>query len=220
MDVEIAMTAWTNIPARLEYFEKTLLSVSEGLSMSQAARASTFVCSEHLEQPERSAFEALCTKYGFAIYYHPEPAEIGANHNFLLSQCSAEFVLFIEDDCPMNRPLDVSIDAAFLRDNPDFVMLRYVTGHSIVGKELGDGIFEIEQRSPYLYSNQPHLRHRERFASLGPFTVGAAWGGQELDMGTAVKHSQYRVACRVPPVFGHEGRFASEQSRWPKGETP
>lgn len=216
MDVEIAMTAWTNNRARLGYLDATLRAITEYLPSD----IPIFVCSEELDGEYRYQFELIAGSYGSSIHYHDPPAEIGSNHNFLLAKCTAEFVLFTEDDCLLAQPFDLQSDVEFLRTNPDYVMVRYVLGHSTTCADLGNGLFEVDQHSPYLYSNRCHLRHRERFASLGPFSENVGWGGQELDMGAAILKSTYRVAARIPPLFGHIGHFASQPDRWPEGETP
>ena len=219
MDVEIAMTAWTNCLPRLEYLDMTLRS----LKMHLPVDVPIFICSEDLEDDYRHQFELIAGAYGVAVHYHEPPAEIGSNHNFVLSKCSADYVLFVEDDFHMERPLDLSDDIDFLEDNPDFVMVRYFVGQESsvdIINDFGNGLLEIGKLSNYPYSNTPHLRHRERFATLGQFAENVGWGCQEHAMGDKLRESPLRIAVRRPDCFVHAGRFASQQERWPEGETP
>jgi hypothetical protein len=225
MDVELAMTAWTNNEARLGYFEQALRSLATFLSPTEGIiwAPHATVCSEELSQEFRHRFERIAGRYGMTSHYHAAPAEIGANHNFLLSKLTAAYTMFIEDDFVLERPLDLSDDIKFLEENPDFVMVRYFIGQpssvDIIG-ELGSGLVEVGKLSSYPYSNTPHLRHRERFATLGPFAENVGWGCQEHAMGDNLRDSPLRIAVRRPDYFSHAGHFASQSERWPKGETP
>ncbi len=220
MECEIALTAWTNNPARLKYFEDGMEALRANLTAVRHSMTRILVCSEELTPEYKVPFEALCVHFGVDLHYHPAPAEIGQNHNLVLSLCEADYVLFTEDDNHLSCPFDLSSDIDFLESRKDFVIVRYVLGHSTTGEEVNEGLVEVRQDSPYLYSNQTHLRHRRRFEQLGPFTEGADWGGQELGMSPSIIKSPFRVAGRKPPVFAHIGHFASEESRWPEGKSP
>ncbi len=220
MECEVALTAWTNNPARLEYFEDCMEALRENLTAERHSMTRILVCSEELPPEYKVPFERLCLRFGVDLHYHPAPAEIGINHNLLVSLCEADYVLFTEDDNLQHAAFDLSDDVDFMEEHGDFVMVRYVLGHSTTGDDLGNGLVEVCQTSPYLYSNMTHLRHRRRFAELGPFAEDAGWGGQELGMAPRIIKSPYRVAGRKPPMFAHVGRFAADESRWPEGETP
>ncbi len=225
MDVEVAMTAWTNSVARLGYFEASLQAQAEKLTTGTRIRQKTLVCSEALsDMCNRVPCDMIAAANGCRVYYHNNPPEIGRNHNFLLSKLTADYTMFIEDDFLLLKPLDLSDDIDFLEANPDFVMVRYFIGNGATVRpmsDLGNGLYEISKRSNYPYSNTPHLRHRERFATLGGFREDAPWGAQEHAMGDKLRKSPLRIAVRRPDdYFIHAGRFASEQSRWPEGETP
>ena len=221
--VEVALTAWTNNPARLGYFKTTMLALKQNLTASRHAITRILVSSEVLETEYRVPFEALCRHFDVDLHYHPAPPEIGCNHNQILSLCEADYVLYTEDDCLLNESLDVSDDIDFLEACTDFVYVRYSLAPWSKMTPLGGewpGLGDMDKSLPYPYSNTAHLRHRERFATFGPFAENAAWGGQEIGMGGKVTASSYKIAGRAPGPFGHMGKFGSQPERWPKGETP
>jgi hypothetical protein len=223
MDVAVAMTALTNSRTRIGYFDGSLRAQAERLTASRHTRLPTLVCSEKLGPELREQFELVADAHRVDLQYHPGPAEIGANHNFLLENVSADYTMFIEDDFHLERPLDLSDDIDFLEANPDFVMVRYFVGNESSIDPLGElspGMWEVGKLSNYPYSNTPHLRHRERFATLGPHLVGGGWGAQEHHMGRMLRDSPLRIAVRRPDYFSHWGRIASQPERWPEGETP
>ncbi len=221
MEIEVALTAWTNNPARLSYFENTMEAIRDRLTASRHTITRIIVASEELTDEYRGPFEATCRRYELELHYHPAPAEIGRNHNLLLSLVRADYVLSMEDDCMLNVDLDLSDHVEFLEDHPNFLMTRYFCPFATRLGRLTDDLEELDTRGPCPYSNLGHLRHRERFATLGPYTKDAGWGGQEIDMGGAVARSGFHVAARVPDnAFNHIGRFAVHEDRWPEGETP
>lgn len=224
MDIEIALTAWTNNLARLGYFETTMQALRTKLTARRHTLTRVLACSEELAPEYRKPFEALCDRFGVELHYHPGPPEIGRNHNFMLSLCRAEYVLSTEDDCNMCVSLfDLSDDVDFLEAHADFIYIRYSLATWSKMTPLVPpipGLGDFNKSLPYPYSNTAHLRHRKRFASLGPFLEDAVWGGQEIAMGRQVTASSYKIAGRTPSVFAHMGKFASQKERWPEGQAP
>lgn len=223
MDWEIALTAWTNNVARIGYFERAMQAIASYVTSSRHTRRRILVCSEVLTPEYKAPFEKLCVEYDVDLHYHPEPPEVGRNHNFMRSLCEADYVLSTEDDGNVNLPLDVSDDIDFLESRCNFIMLRYALapwGKMRPCKPPVKGVGVLDKALPYPYSNNAHLRHRARFEQLGPFVEDQGWGMQEIEMGERIRYSQWLIAGRAPNPFGHMGYFASEPERWPEGETP
>ncbi len=220
MDIEVALTAWTNNPARLSYFSMTMQALRDNLTASRHNLTRILVCSEELTDEYQWPFEKLCQRFGVDLHYHPEPAEIGRNHNFKLGHERATYVLSTECDCHLTKPIDISDDIDFLEANHEFLMVRYKASFTTRMQTLAPGLTELAPKSSWPYSNMAHLRHRERFATLGPYAEDVGWGGQEIYMGRTISRSGFRLAFREPGVFEHIGRFAAHQDRWPKGESP
>jgi hypothetical protein len=220
VDVEVAMTAWTNNAQRLLYFERNLQALRENLSASRHTLIHILVCSEELPVEFRQPFEATCHRYGAILLYNANGPEIGKNHNFKDASCNANYVLSTECDFLLKAPLDISDDVDFLEANEDFAYIRYEIPPTQIIRELTPDLVELDTSSSYPYSNRPHLRHRGRFATLGPFVEHGGWGAQENMMGAAVRKSDWRIAGRPVRLWLHIGRFPAQERRWPEGESP
>lgn len=112
----------------------------------------------------------------------------GANANAAIRACETPYYFLCEDDYVAKRPFDVGKGVLLMESQPTISMVRYdgLEGHTldlhlreVKTQHGGLTYLSISKTSPHLnvYSNRPHLCHRERFhAAYGFYPEGLRLG--------------------------------------------
>lgn len=141
----------------------------------------------------------------------------GKGWNFALNKAHefSPFVIHLEDDWELRRPLAISPYLRLLHDREDIGMIRL--GHLAVGSDVrivgANGIHYLEyQRSTqYAYSGNPHIRHARFSQAVGPFAEDRNPGEVELDQDAKWRANLSAPAIWRPAdipghgIFGHIG---------------
>ncbi len=212
MQMEIATTAYTNHPMRLEAFKHALKGLRQHIFPKDRTITRHLVSSEQLSPEDAERFEELCKIYGADWQYHPAPADIGRNLNYLDAALTGPYVLHTECDSGIQTDLDLSPDVAFLEANPDFLYVRYCSPFTRPLQNLRPDLVELDKAaSPF--SNLGYLLHLYRFRDAFPqgHLIDAGHGIQESTMGLWVRASKWRIAARTENFFGHGGGVSAHR---------
>lgn len=115
-------------------------------------------------------------------YHNVERRGLGANLNILLNtaQVSTDYVIQMDDDHWLIKPLDITPHVQKLIDDPTAgcIRLMHVAGHRYRAT-LDNLYWRIDWESPevYIASNRPHLKSISRFhETYGYYTEGLKLG--------------------------------------------
>ena len=107
---------------------------------------------------------------------------LGANLNMLLSFTSEAFILQMDDDHWLLKPLDLNPHVKKLHTdaNAGWVRLMGIGAHKYIGR-LDESYWRVSWESPELYipSNRPHLKHRRFHQCYGLYPEGYKLGETE-----------------------------------------
>lgn len=147
----------------------------------------------------------------------------GVNANNLLKHVDTDYVLFLEDDYVLTKPLDLSLGVALLEEKPHLGLVRYrgTAGDHVIfhqfqadmtryipdfreamGHPGGLTYLQLDGHSPtaYLYSNGPHLKHRRFHAFYGEYPEGKKLGDTEETMAVRVKSMMQKDPANAPGI--------------------
>lgn len=125
---------------------------------------------------------------------------IGWNMGLMAAHQKSPFVLMMEDDWELRRPLAISPYLRMLHDREDVGMVRL--GHLAVGSKVEivgySGIHYLHYLpdTQYMYSGNPHIRHVRFSQAVGPFAEDKTPGEIELD-----QDYKARTLPNVPAIW-------------------
>ena len=141
----------------------------------------------------------------------------GKTWNRVLTQAHyySDFILWLEDDWELTKPIDITPYVMMLMEREDVGMVRL--GHLAVGSDVNivghNGVHYLNylRSTQYAYSGNPSLRHVRFTKALGPYAEDKNPGDIELDC-----DSRFRLHPEIPDiwrpadipgwgVFGHTG---------------
>lgn len=145
---------------------------------------------------------------GFAVLGHhsqkffPGTSFSGKGWNIGLVEAhrKSPFVLWMEDDWELRRPLAISPYLRMLHDREDVGMVRL--GHLAVGSQVEivgySGIHYLNylRTTQYAYSGNPHIRHVRFSQACGPFAEDCNPGMIELR-----QDDKFRKDVNVPAIW-------------------
>lgn len=200
MSITVAITAWMRYVERLEYLGYVVNSLHDILphSTSHGLNWMMGVESQGVDSDLQNALLAYCRVREFDVVTNPGEPCLGTNMNCMIDAMDDEFFLYVQDDFRLVNRLPLDDDIRFLRENPDFGMVRYswaaqrrnqlvrtdynqaedlrhpVTDELIPAAQLR----EIRSTVSYFYSFHPFLARKSYFTDVvGPYEeiAGAEW---------------------------------------------
>lgn len=170
---------------------------------------------EHVDAILKAIVECGFTVLGF----HNQKAMPGTffpgkGWNFALNKAheKSPFVLWLEDDWELRRPLAISPYLRLLHDREDIGMIRL--GHLAVGSKVEivghSGIHYLNylRDTQYSYSGNPHIRHVRFSQAVGPFAEDKNPGEIELDQDYKFRSNPNAPAIWRPADIPGWGIFA------------
>jgi GT2 family glycosyltransferase len=145
----------------------------------------------------------------------------GWNIGLNAAHTKSPFVLWMEDDWELRRPLALSPYLQLLHDREDVGMVRL--GHMAVGSQVeivgyrGIHYLNYLRTTSYAYSGNPHIRHIRFSEAVGPFAEDRNPGEIELDQDHRFRVNSNVAAIWRPAdipgwgIFGHLGTEKSFQ---------
>lgn len=158
---------------------------------------------EHVDTILREIVNSGFTLIGYHNQkFAPGTTFAGKGWNIALQAAhqKSPFVLWMEDDWELRRPLAVSPYLRLLHDREDIGMVRL--GHLAVGNVVElvghSGIHYLNylRTSAYAYSGNPHIRHIRFSNSVGPFAEDRNPGEIEL-----AQDAKFRADPIVPAIW-------------------
>lgn len=158
---------------------------------------------EHVEVLMREVIECGFTGLGFHNQkFIPGTYFAGKGWNLALGTAHSKspFVLWMEDDWELRRPLAISPYLRLLNDRSDIGLIRL--GHLAVGSDVrivgANGIHYLEylRSTQYAYSGNPHIRHIRFAEAVGPFAEDRNPGEIELD-----QDAKWRAKLDAPSIW-------------------
>lgn len=138
----------------------------------------------------------------------------GKNVNNAMSHINDEYIFIIEDDYVCKNDLDFNKAIDIMEYNWEIGLFRFdgLEGHNLIlelkEQKTGDEIipyFELKKDSPCLnvYSNRPHLVHKNFHLCYGPYVEGKKLGETEDDMAWRVKNNKHglKICSLVDYVY-------------------
>lgn len=125
------------------------------------------------------------------IFRTKKRSGLGINTNNALKQLTSDFVFLTMDDRVLTREMDLTPGVDVLARFEEFGMVRYggLAGHDVTCRlrELDMGnhrldVWELSKKQSrylYVYSGQPHLKHRRFHAAYGLYQEGFKLGATE-----------------------------------------
>lgn len=134
-----------------------------------------------------------------AIFRTKKRSGLGVNTNNALKRLDSDFVFLTMDDRVLTRPIDLRLGVDILYRFEEFGLVRYggLTGHDVTCRmrelvAMPDAIFDVARsryfvwellkrlsRFLFVYSGQPHLKHRRFHEAYGPYKEGIKLGATE-----------------------------------------
>jgi GT2 family glycosyltransferase len=139
----------------------------------------------------------------------------GWNQGLGMAHQKSPFVLWLEDDWELRRPLALSPYLRMLHDQENVGMVRL--GHLAIGSEVdivsysGIHYLNYKRTTPYAYSGNPHIRHVRFSDACGLFKEDCTPGEIELDYDQRFRHNPSIPQIWRPAdiagwgIFGHIG---------------
>jgi len=219
--IDVAMVTWPNHPARLEYFERIVKSLRDGLTASR--HELRFFCSaESQRDPDRTwcghDVEHLCDEYDISLSWRAETANLGANMNAAMAMCTAPMILLQQDDWRLAYPLDLSPGADFLAEAHTVDLLRYSwpedpamlpTIEDRRGGWENGGWRQIDIDGKWPYGDDPHLRRRDFMHKFGWYYEGGGHGTASSTLMRFLVKQRATIAAVDKVHFKHCGPVSS-----------
>jgi len=213
--IDIAMVTWPNHPKRLEYLQRVVASLHEGLTASQ--HTLRYYCSAETERdPNRpwcgDELERLCDEYDISLSWRDAPANLGGNMNAVLAMCTAATILLQQDDWRLIHPLDLSPGAEFLLINRRVDLLRYSWPEdpAMLPTFIEQrGWRQIDSQGKWPYGDDPHLRRQDFMHRHGWYYMGGGHGSASATMMRWLKKKQAVIAAADQTYFKHCGAVTS-----------
>lgn len=105
MSVTVGILTWPSTELRVEFFRRTIESLRRGLVGDYK-----MVCSSEADSSEELISEIIdiCDKNDIELNWRFGRPNQGNNLNYLLSCCRSDYILLVDDDCILIKPLDIS----------------------------------------------------------------------------------------------------------------
>jgi len=172
--VDIALVTWPNRPARLAYFERTVLTLKANLTAT--GHTVRWLCSSESERdPDREwcgeGLAAFCERYEIELSWRDGPASPGGNMNRAMQLGCGDVILLHQDDWLLRQPLDIGPGVDLLLANRDVDLVRYSFPQNekqrptLVPWQSGWVKFDLQGQWPY--GDDPHLRRRDALDKWG-----------------------------------------------------
>jgi hypothetical protein len=227
--IGVALLTWPRIPARLDYFRRTV----EGFQARAVASRHEFVYSVSAESDdvpsaEAAALAVYCNDHRIALTWREGKANLGANLNAALKLALApDFILLLQDDWLLTETQDLSYYADFLDDNPAFALVRFgwpevpagderarwiQKGGQVAGSSPHAPVIWLDPMSTYFYGDQPHLRRRSFATEFGWYKEGGDTGEPEVDLTDRLQRERWQIGLSDRVLFHHIGEHTSVRS--------
>lgn len=219
--ITIALVAWPNHPARWKAFLETLASLRRHLTAT--GYAFEWVCSSESQADPMhkwygSELNTLCDEEHIRLQFRQGTPGLGENMNAALQMCTGEYILLVQDDRPLLKPLDLAASVALLERLPEIAVIRYAwpqgrdvkTGqHRCKLMTHPDGWRRFCVRTGWLYGDEPHLRHRSYMSRFGWYLEGVRHGACEGEMLYRLRRAKATVIAADDIYFGHNSADVS-----------
>lgn len=121
-------------------------------------------------------------KYPLAYYRHKPRKGLGANLNFLIQNCRADYLLIGDDDHFFKKPVNITpfVKRLVSDSTAGAVRLMGVGGHRYVAT-LEETFWRVSWHSPelFIYSNRMGLRKKSWYEMYGLYPEGLKLGQTE-----------------------------------------
>lgn len=239
--IDVCVITWPREQLRRQYLDRSLKSLARAVSASRHGMR-IFVSAETQGVDLRAAVatQTICQTHGAHLHWRDAPASLGGNMNSALALGDGDYKLLTQDDWGWERNIDISDDAHFLRDNPEFAMVRYAVFYTrflpndppkfwVVGDFMDQRYYdaaEVDMTGSYPYGDQPHIRradYKTRVSPTGGRPIGDYYVSEPGDFGTPenamaghLAGNGWRIMARVPNVVAHIGVLSSDPARRPQ----
>jgi len=213
VNIDIAIVAWPNHPKRWQCFQETVASLKRHLTAwSHTMR---YVCSsESTPDPKHRWFgdelKTLCEKEGIFMQFREGSPGLGENENAAMRLGHGDFILLVQDDRPLLKPLDLSESVDYMARNRGVDLIRYAwpTGRSRLTTHP-DGWRRFDLLAPWPYGDEPHLRRRDFMDRWGWYHEEVRHGAAEGIMLHHLKRGGATIVAADDIYFGHNGAHLS-----------
>ena len=172
ISVDILVTAWSRHKERLKCFEKCIVSLSKNLIIDRFVPR--FVVSSETQYAKfQKEIKEISVKHNFEFFEHKASASLGNNLNFIHSEISGDFILYVQEDFELCRPLNLIEDINFLQQHKEYLIVQYMRYMRDwkIDKRIDDTKYhQLSNTNPYYYSEQPHLKTRSFIDLLGKYS--------------------------------------------------
>lgn len=209
MNIDIAIVAWPNHPARMDYCRQTIVSLKRYLAAT--GYTLRYVCSsESARDPARSwhgdELVELCRAESISLSFRDGPPGLGENMNAALRLCTADLILLVQDDRPAIKPLDLKDGADYLLAHRDVDLVRYAWPHGRCKLYIHpDGWRRFDMRGHWPYGDEPHLRRRDFMDRWGWYREEVRFGASEGIMLHHLAKGGAMIVAADDIYFGHLG---------------
>jgi hypothetical protein len=127
--------------------------------------------------------------------------------NAALRMCSGDFILLVQDDRPLLKPLDLAEGVEYMHKNPAVDLVRYSwPGGTRVRLMMHPDMWRrFDLHGGWPYGDDPHLRRRSFMEKWGEYREGIRHGGSEGIMLHHLKDGNAVIVAADQIYFGHSG---------------
>lgn len=213
--IDIALVAWPNHPKRWQCVRETVASLKRYLTATSDVLQ--WVCSsESTVDPKHRWYgdelAELCEQHRMTLRFREGKPGLGENMNAALRLCHGDFHLLVQDDRPLQKPLDLSLSVRYLETHRDVALIRYAwpqgknaqTGqHRTKLMTQPDGWRRFDIHMGWLYGDEPHLRHCSFMERFGWYLENVRHGLAEGEMLHRLRRQRAIVLAADELYFGH-----------------
>ena len=213
--IDVAVVTWPNHPERWRCFQETLASWRKNLTAGP--HTVRYVCSSESEPDPKHQWygdelAALCKQEGIPLQFRDGKPGLGENMNAALRMCKGDYIIVVQDDRPLVKPLAIAPYIQHLAKCPEVSLVRFSwpqgrnpTTYRFRVKVMThpSGLRRLALSSPWIYGDDPHLRRRSFMAAHGWYIEGVRHGASEGDMIQRLRRQGATIAVADEIYCGH-----------------
>lgn len=200
--VDVTLVAWPNHPKRLEYARTTIQSLRQYLSPTCVYHCSAESTHDPKHEWCGDGLATLCDNEGVALHWRDGPPGLGDNMNAALRLGTAGYILLVQDDRPLLRPLDLRPSVDAMEADPSIDLIRYdwpPDVHFVTPTPWP----RFDTHKGWHYGDEPHLRHRAFMDTWGWYIEDRLGGFAECDMFRRLRKGNADIRAADQRYFGH-----------------
>lgn len=221
MMLQIAVLAYPAHYGRLDAFAHTAPSVR---CVADRCGCRVVVSSERSTGELEDLQRRVCDRWKFELVWHEPPANYAANNAHLWDLCTADYVLWCEEDFEPHTDMDVAAAVDLMERNPEIVVVRaFINWRSQPIHIPGNDVFAlVDKRNSWAFAAGCYIANRSRWrdAIPNPVRTERSFGHSEWLTDRSLRGSRYSIAAWLTPTSHRVPAVSTQPSRWTDGPPP